>query len=261
MRDGPGALGAIALGEGRRLAAFEASALRRAAATIALTARDARRLAALGARGVRVIAPPFPATLPSGPPLPGAPAVVVFGSAGWFPNRQAATAFVADVWPAVRARLPGAVLHVVGVETRRDDRLGIVPHAPPASSRDAFARDAILVVPSRVASGIRMKILEAWARDVAVVATPAAAEGLDLAGEPLALADRPQAIADAVARLHESPEHAERQRRAGRAALARRHDPPAVAAALAALYDDVRAAGVGGAIQGMRCWAWVALSS
>jgi glycosyltransferase involved in cell wall biosynthesis len=68
---------------------------------------------------------------------------------------------------------------------------GVETHPAPADSREAFAPGAILVVPLRIASGIRMKILEAWARGLPVVATPEAAAGLEAEdGRELLLAER-----------------------------------------------------------------------
>jgi polysaccharide biosynthesis protein PslH len=234
-------LRALAALEARRLAAFEVAAIRGAALTIALTDADAGRLGALGgpAARVRVVRPPFPPELPPGPPLAGAPAVVLFGSAAWFPNRRGAAWFVSHAWPVVRARLPGARLHVIGIPAPRGPWTGTVAHPAPLASRAAFAEGAILAVPSRVTTGIRMKVLEAWARGVVVVATPEAATGLDLADDPIALATTPEGFAAAIAGLHEDRGHADRQRAAARRTLRRRHDPVTIGAELRALYAAV----------------------
>lgn len=233
---------ALVAGEIRRLRTFEARALRTVTTTIALTASDAERLAALAGRtaDVRHLPAPFPAELPAGPALDGAPALVVFGSPGWFPNRRGADWFVADAWPRVRARLPAARLHVVAVPAAAG--AGVVRHPPPRDSATAFAAGAILVVPSRVATGVRMKILEAWARGLPVVTTPEAATGLDgCDGETFLLAADAAGFADAVARLHGDPALAARLRAGGRAMLRRHHAPSAIAAGLLAAYTRVSA--------------------
>lgn len=91
--------------EARRIAAWEGEAVRRAAATAALTEADARRLRELafgpgsGTEGapaapadhVRVVAAPFAPTLrPGSSNLFGDPPVVVLGSRGWLPNEDGA---------------------------------------------------------------------------------------------------------------------------------------------------------------------------
>jgi hypothetical protein len=215
----------------RRLRAFEEDATSAVAATTALTARDAGRL---GPHVVTIPAP-FPAELPAGPPLDGAPALVVFGSAGWFPNRRSADWLVRVAWPAIRSKMPGARLHVVGLPAPATD--GATAHPAPADSAAAFPTGAILLVASRVETGVRMKILEAWARGIPVVATPEAATGLG--GHAVIVADDAASFADAVARLHRDGALAHRLTKRGREVLRREHDPAAVARQLARLYDSV----------------------
>ncbi|MEA2692557.1 MAG: polysaccharide biosynthesis protein PslH [Acidobacteriota bacterium] len=245
-----GGMGALLAIEARRLAAWEGEAVRRTAATVALTPEDAARLAQLagfgGLRGpaasgkVHTVAAPFPASLPAGgTALSGDPAVVVLGSAGWLPNADSAAWFRNEVWPAVRAALPGAVLHLFGEEAG-GSAVGVTAHPAPADSADAFPARAILAVPVRIASGVRMKILEAWARGVPVVGTPEAVSGLGAeSGRELLVAEDPAGFATALARLHGEPALARSLVAAGRAALRERHDPAAVSARLAAIYAEV----------------------
>jgi Glycosyl transferases group 1/Glycosyltransferase Family 4 len=224
--------------EARRLAAWEGHAARQAAAAVALTAHDAARLCELAGSAGRVhhVPAPFPARLPAAETtLVGSPAVVLFGRSGWRPNREGARWFVERAWPPVTQELPEAVLHVFGLPVRAGVR--VVARAAPADSRDAFAVGSVLAVPLRVASGVRMKILEAWARGVAVVATPEAARGLDAAdGRELLLAREPEEFARALRRLREEPGLAAALVAAGRDRLAARHDPAAVAARLVEVY-------------------------
>lgn len=236
------ARGLAARREARLLAADEGDAVAGANVTVALTAEDAERLRIVaGGRGrLRVVRVPFAASLrPADEPLPGSPAVTVFGSAGWPPNRDAAYWFVDEIWPAVLRALPEARLHVFG--NLRRGGPGLTRHPPPGDSRAVFAPGSILAVPLRIASGVRMKILEAWARGVPVVATPAAARGLDAeSGRDLLVARDGVEFVDAIRRLHEAPELAAAQVAAGRARLAERHDPARVTAELVEVYEEAR---------------------
>ncbi|MFW6012117.1 MAG: glycosyltransferase family 4 protein [bacterium] len=253
--------------EARRLARHEGEAVRRATVTVALTERDAERLRELAEAGEqaggappgqdpadgkpRVVAvpPPFPAELPPGDePLPGEPAVVLLGSGGWLPNRDGTRWFLEEVWPTVRQRLPGAVLHLFSApgdlprRLRRNLPDGVTPHPPPAESRQAFAPGSVLVVPLRFASGIRMKILEAWARGVPVVATPEAAAGLGVekpgaeGGRGVVLARDRGGFAAALGRLGAVGEFREELIRAGRSSVEHECGSEKVAARLLRSY-------------------------
>lgn len=253
---GGGWRGALAARERTRIAAYEAATVRGAAATIALTERDATRLRALGgsAAVVHAVAAPFAADgLGAGPPLPGAPAVVLLASADWLPSADGARWFLDHAWTAVRARLPEARLHVFGFDraarARRSaarghvDERGIVFHPPPATSATAFAEGAALVVPLRIASGVRMKILEAWARGLPVVATPEASAGLDAEpGRELLVARDGEAFAAALASLATDAGTRTALVRSARAFLRARHDPAAIAAQLTSIAADAASA-------------------
>ena len=229
--------------QARRLREWEAAAVRRCDATIALTQSDAAQLETIAkAPGkIHCIRTPFPAEFPAAqlPALPGRPALVIFGSSGWAPNRDGVEWFVRDIWPAVATRLPDAMLHVYSGGAFASRARNIVMHAAPDDSAAAFAPGSILVVPLRIASGVRMKILEAWARGVAVVATPEAAEGLGATDRrELMIARNGFEFASAIAALNDSGETRDAMTSHARALLRIQHDPMTIAARMLALYRD-----------------------
>jgi hypothetical protein len=228
--------------EARRMARFEAQAVRRTAATIALTHRDAERLRALSGSPEKVhhVAAPFPSTMPAADePLPGAPAVVLMGSGGWVPNERGTAWFLRKAWPRIHAELPGAVLHFFGDPAGARSGPAVVFHGPLDDSRRAFAPNAALAVAVPFASGVRMKILEAWARGVPVVASPEAAMGLEADdGRELLLASSPTGFAAALRLLTLDARLAPSLVARGRELLAARHHPEQVAAGLSAVYAE-----------------------
>jgi len=232
--------------EARRMGRFEGEAVRRTAATIALTRKDADRLRALSGEPAKVyqVAAPFPPLMPAADePLPGAPAVVLMGSAGWLPNERAASWFVRKVWPEVRHALPGALLHFFGEPPGTPAGSGVVLHGPLEDSRQAFAPNAVLMVPVPFASGVRMKILEAWARGVPVLSSPQGAFGLEAdEGRHLLVARSPADYVAALRLLTLDAALRPALVSGARALLAERHHPELVGAGLSAVYAECVAA-------------------
>ena len=226
--------------ESRRFARWEAQSAARADMTLAITAHDAEVLHRLapGAR-VGVLRMPMPAVLPPGDRvLPGEPAVVVLASGAYFPNRDGVSWFLTKIWPVIADTLPGARLHVFGGVSKA--AAGVHFHEAPRDSRDAFAKGAIVAVPLRIASGARVRILEAWARGLPVVATPAAASGLDvLPGQGVLVASDGREFAAAFTSLIASSELAGRLEEEGHAALRQWHDPARIAEELERAYVEV----------------------
>lgn len=236
---GNGVRGLWLRGEAGRLARWEGNAVRRVAATLALTAEDAARLGELAGGGrVGVVRAPFPELPPGSGRLEGDPPVVVFGSRGWLPNEDSVAWYLKDVWPAVRSEVPGAVLHLYGIDLASPP--GVIVHPPPGDSAEAFPPGSILAVPLRIASGVRIKILEAWARGVPVVATPAALAGLEVEdGKEALVAREAREFATAIRRLHREPELAASLVREGRRARQERHDPQEIARRMLEEYEKI----------------------
>ncbi len=227
--------------EARLLRAAERAALRECDLTLALSQQDAARLDASGQARVLHVPAPFPPSLPAGSDtLDGAPPVVLFGGAGWLPNASGAAWFLDHVWPTLLRELPAARLHLFGAPIGRGARLaGVSPRPAPADSRAVFAPGAVLAVPVHVASGVRLRILEAWARGVPVMATPEAAAGLESEdGVDLLLARDAAEFVIALRRLADPGARA-RLVAAGRERLRHAHDPARVAAQLGDVFTSL----------------------
>lgn len=242
-------LGLFLRREARRLARAEGLAVARTAATVTLTHRDAAGLLRLGEGVGQVVdlAAPSPAELPAGEPLEGEPALVLFGGGAWPPNRDGARFFLRDIWPQIAARFPRARVHVFGEEAAQGERVEGRPS--PAESREAFPRGAILLVPLFIGSGVRMKILEAWARGLPVVATSVAARGLEArSGVELEIAEDASSFAAAIEKLSQ-PVAARNAIEAGRNLLRQRHDPDHIAEQLEKAYREAGARSSGSSFQ------------
>ncbi|MEO7326416.1 MAG: glycosyltransferase [Dokdonella sp.] len=227
--------------EARRLRREERRALRVAARVVALTESDARQLREMedinAESHVFAVAPAFPRELDCAMRLEGAPSIVLAGSTGWWPNEHGIRWFADAVMPLLTSRVPTARAHVFGGPPI--DRVGILWHRAPAEAIDAFPAASIVAIPLHVGSGIRMRILDAWARGLPVVATSVAAAGLPVvSGRELLIADSAVEFVDAIRRLGQDESLRQTLVAAGRLYLARHHDGVAVTADLLRVYGQ-----------------------
>jgi glycosyltransferase involved in cell wall biosynthesis len=119
-------------------------------------------------------------------PGPGVSLLFV-GNLTYPPNVEAASLLIEAVLPEVRRRLQEAVrVTLVGPCDERVERLagpGVEVAGFVSDLRPIYASADVVVVPLRVGGGTRIKLLEAFAHEVPVVASGVAAAGLDVADE------------------------------------------------------------------------------
>jgi len=155
--------------------------------------------------------------------------LLFLGSFRHLPNREALDWFVGRVFPTVRAKEPRVRLIVIGSdppprhslpEDASIELAGFVKDV-----REPLARYAIFVCPILSGSGVRVKLLEAFAAGIPVVSTRLGAEGLAAVdGEVCALADEPEAFAQKILDLLQNPARAEEMTRRARAEVTSKRD-------------------------------------
>jgi glycosyltransferase involved in cell wall biosynthesis len=161
------------------------------------------------------------------------------------PNRVAVEWFVRWVLPLILARQPRARLvlagsdppaaHVYADFAENLEMLGYVEDV-----REPLARYGVFVCPVRSGSGVRVKLLEAFAAGIPVVSTMIGAEGLARKdGEFCALADDPQGFADRVIDVLENPEKAAAMAGRARAEVEGRWDMAAITGRLVQGYREL----------------------
>jgi glycosyltransferase involved in cell wall biosynthesis len=127
------------------------------------------------------------------------------------PNTQALDFFIEQVLPAVRSKCPAAHLTVIGAHAppgleNKLRRPGVTFLGPVEDIREPFSRHAVFVCPILSGSGVRVKLLEAFAAGIPVVSTRLGAEGLlEHGSEFLAVADTAEEFATAVVDLLADP--------------------------------------------------------
>jgi len=155
--------------------------------------------------------------------------LVFFGSMDWRPNEDAIMHFLDTTFPLVRNVIPKANLTVVGRNPSvalmaRAERGKVKITGTVEDIREYVAGASVCIVPLRIGSGTRLKIMEALAMGKAVVSTTIGAEGLALtANHHIALADEPQEFANEVIRLMRDRERRKSLGDEGRRLVAERY--------------------------------------
>jgi polysaccharide biosynthesis protein PslH len=175
-----------------------------------ITFTDADRQAVgitAGPTPVHVIRPGF--TIPPRPlnPVGSSPLNILFiGNFIHPPNVEAAFTLIHSIWPTVRAHQPEATLTIIGDRPPRALQEmaseNVIVTGRVSDVTPYLDRASLFVAPMRSGGGIRIKLLEALAAGKAVVATPLAAEGLDLSnGEQIYLAWHDDQLARRIVEL------------------------------------------------------------
>jgi glycosyltransferase involved in cell wall biosynthesis len=222
---------------------------RRADVVLAYSERVA---GALGGGAVPVPIAYQPALRPVDPVY--APVAALVANWDWPPNRAALDRLL-RAWPEVRDRVPTARLLLAGrhFELARVGHLpGVEALGPVASSTEVLARASVLAFPCPASSGPKVKVLEALGLGLAVVTTPAGAEGvMAQAGTDLVVTP-PDRFPAALAEVLADPGRRRALGAAGRRAVLDHHAPlPAARVRVAAVAAGTGMAEAGVAGPGM----------
>ncbi len=140
---------------------------------------------------------------------PGSMNILTLGTLHYPPNADGVRWFAREVFPQVRERAPAACLTIVGKNPPKDFMqmaeedpqhmtvTGYVPELEPY-----FEQAALVVVPVRAGGGMRVRILEAFARGMPAVTTTVGLEGIEAEpGKEILVEDTSQRFADAVVKV------------------------------------------------------------
>ncbi len=172
--------------------------------------------------------------------------ILFFGAINYFPNSDAVTFFLQDVFPLLSAKHPNLKVRIVGpgapqeIRAMGSDRVEVVGFVD--DLRAEIARAAVVVAPLRIGGGTRLKILEAMGVAKPIVATRIGAEGIDVQHErDILLADSPEDLARQIERVIQDAELAARVGAAARQTAERQYSWFAAAQKLADFYGTLSA--------------------
>lgn len=149
--------------------------------------------------------------------------VVFTGKMDYRPNIDGVLWFADEIWPRVLAQRPSATWGIVGQRPHpRLERVrqlpgvtltGRVPQVQPY-----LAGCQVYIIPLRIGSGTRLKLIEAMAANCAIVATTVGAEGFPVTnGDNILLANDPVEFAVAILNLLDDAPRREAMGQAARA--------------------------------------------
>lgn len=214
------------LSMGRHLldvALYERRVARRASACIAVGERDVAAIRRVGG-GARVCLVPNGVALPVLADLPAksaVPTAIFSGVLGYGPNVDAAIYAARELWPRVREAVPDARLIIAGRTpvpevTALASQPGVELRIDVPDMRAELARAWVALAPMRTGTGIKNKVLEAWACGTPAILSTLATNGLAIppGSEGLVVDGTRDSAAAIVDLLRDAP----RRERAGREA-------------------------------------------
>lgn len=196
----------------RKLFQYEGKVCRMADHVFAASSRDAQAIQQLLVRRITVVPNGVdteyfrPSDQVCAKPLAEF-AMVFAGKMDYRPNIDAMQWFCADILPRIRGEYPLAHLEIVGQKPTHAvgalaNRQGVEVTGWVPDTRPYVADAAVFVVPLRMGSGTRLKVLEAMAMGKAIVSTSLGVEGISLVpGKHVVIADSGEEFARSVAML------------------------------------------------------------
>ena len=173
------------------------------------------------------------------------PSVIFRGVMNFIPNTDAVLYFRNEIMPLIQKEFPALKFYVVGkqpipkVQALHDGKSVFVTGLVPDIG-EYMAKATLNICPMRSGSGMKNKILEAWAMERAVVATTLACDGIAIEpGKDILVADSPQDFADAVIRLLKDPTLRASLGKAGREKCIARYTWAYVAGLFDKVYTDI----------------------
>jgi succinoglycan biosynthesis protein ExoO len=207
----------------------EAGWLRCAQTIVAISAPDAAELRALVPTAAVLLAPKACAPSAENPPEPdlASPRLLFVGSGNLF-NTAGLAWFLLEVWPRVRASLPGTRLDVCGSVDRAVTLrpAGVVFHGSVPELAPFYRAAGVVIVPLLRATGLNIKLVEAAAAGRAIVASTVTLAGAPFLRDAVLGADSAAGFAAALGLLL-TDAGANRTAAAAGLAAVRRHLSPA----------------------------------
>jgi glycosyltransferase involved in cell wall biosynthesis len=171
--------------------------------------------------------------------------ILTMGTLYYPPNADGIRWFVQDIFPLIRRMIPNVTLTIVGknpprdfVQLAKDPSSGVMVTGFVEELDPYFAKSALMVIPVRAGGGMRVRILETFARAMPVVTTTVGLEGIQAQpGHDVLVADTPMDFAQSVTSLLRDKRLQDKLSANGRQLVENKYDWQVVLADLGKTYE------------------------
>lgn len=177
----------------------------------------------------------------------GSKNILTLGTLHYPPNADGIRWFANEVFPLVQAQEPNATLTIIGknppadflqLQERNPGTIEVTGYVENLSSY--FDKAGVMVIAVRAGGGMRVRILEAFARGMPVVTTTIGLEGIDaVPGEHVLVQDTAREFAESTLALLANPELADNLSRSGRRLAEENYDWQVVLGRMDNIYETV----------------------
>jgi len=236
--------------ETRLLQKYEGQLCRQMNAVLTVSQDDAKKLVDVGADPKKISVIPIAidcAELQLLPRRTGSLNLLIVGTLFYPPNADGVRWFIRNIFPLIQKKIPGIHVTIVGARPPKDIR-NFARKNPQIVSVTGYVEDlksyleqaTVMVVPVRVGSGMRVRLLEAFARGIPVVTTSMGAEGIEARhGEHLLIADQETEFAEQTVRLLQDDCLRDRLVTNARRLVEEKYDWHVVLPKLEAIYESI----------------------
>ena len=178
---------------------------------------------------------------------PGSKNILTLGTLHYPPNADGIRWFANEVFPLIQAQEPEVTLTIIG-KNPPADFYQLQEKYPQAIKITGYVEDltpyfeqaAVMVIAVRAGGGMRVRILEAFARSMPVVTTTVGLEGIDAnPGEHVLVEDTPQEFAQATLHLLADPSLSSKLAQRGRVLAEEKYDWQVVLQRMDAVYENL----------------------
>jgi glycosyltransferase involved in cell wall biosynthesis len=152
-------------------------------------------------------------------PVVNDPNVIFIGGMHWPPNNEGVIWFINNVYPILMDKYPELKIFFIG-KNPPENLLNLKNVHFPGYVLDLesfWEISRVFIVPLLSGGGMRVKILEAWAKGIPVVSTSIGAEGIRYTKDKdIIIADKPQEFADGIFSVLDNQELTQRLSISGR---------------------------------------------
>lgn len=174
--------------------------------------------------------------------------ILTMGTLYYPPNADGIRWFVQNVFPLIRQKMPKVTLTIIGKNPPKDfvhlaenpQKSGVAVTGFVEELDPYFAKSALMVIPVRAGGGMRVRILEAFARAMPVITTTIGLEGIHAEpGKDVLVEDNPEDFAQSVTDLLQDKALQEKLSINGRRLVENKYDWQVVLGELDRIYEKL----------------------